>query len=233
MTVFSDLQTRIDWFADDALQEDAGGEAQARAFPLPLRIDGWNWAQRVFVQHTPLQESVTLTINEDGRSADLPDDFLDVYCIYDEDEERWWREMAVRSGGYRDPDSDVLEYWIWGDTLNLEYDLDTDDDHLTLYYWAYYPEIEYSIGEDDDGDEDPNDITYSQEEIYTPDWAEPALIHLMVAYCWQPGSIQASDINEWRIMVDSGTPMHNPRQAAAWDHYRWYNDLMAQVEPAR
>lgn len=227
MIAFSSLQAKLNRFADDALQTDAGGTAQDRTFPLPLRIDAWNWAQKVLVQHTPRQQSVTLEVDTDGRSAVLPDDFFDVHGIYDSEEEYWWRRMAVRPGDYRDPDSDIPEYWVWNDRMILERELDHGDDHLTLYYWAYYPDVEYEIGDTDE------DITYEQETVYTPRWADPAMIHLAIAYCWQPGSVQASDINEWKIQVDSGTPMHNPRQAAAWDHYRWWNELMNQVTPAR
>lgn len=230
---FSSLQAELSRFADDALQEDAGGTAQPRTFPLPLRIDGWNWAQKVLVQHTPRQQLMTLEIDTDGRSAVLPDDYFDMYGIYDEDEEHWWRQMSVKPGDYRDPSSDIPEFWIWNDKMILERELSHGDDHLTLYYWAYYPGIEYSIGTDDDGDDDPEDITYEQDTVYTPRWADPAMIHLCIAYCWQPGSVQASDINEWKIMMDSGTPMHNPRAAAAWDHYRWWNELMSKVNPAR
>jgi len=224
---FSSLQAKLNRFADDALREDAGGEAEARTFPLPLRIDGWNWAQRILVQHTPRQRSVTLEVDTDGRSAVLPDDFFEVYRIYDSEEEYWWRQMSSEPGQYRDPDSDLPEYWVWGDRMYLERDLDHGDDHLTLYYWAYYPDVEYAVGDTDE------DITYQQETVYTPRWAESAMLHLTIAYCWQPGSVQASDINEWKIQVDAGTPMHNPRQAAAWDHYRWWTELMSQVSPAR
>lgn len=228
MTItFSSLQAKINRFADDALQTDAGGSAQPRIFPLPLRIDAWNWAQQVLVHHTPRQQSGTLSINSDGRSAVLPSDFFDVYGLYDSEEEYWWHRMTVYPGEYRDPDSDVPEYWIWDDEMILERELSTSDTNLTLYYWAYYPEIEFTVGDTDE------DITYTSEVVYTPRWADPAMIHLTIAYCWQPGSVQASDINEWKIMVDSGTPMHNPRQAAAWDNYRWWNDLMAKVQPAR
>jgi hypothetical protein len=236
MTIeFSSLQTQIDRFADDHLGVDAAGDAEDRRFSLPLRIDAWNWAQKVLVHHTPREQTATLTINSDGRSADLPSDFFDVHAMYDSDEEEWWQSMSIKPGGYRDDtDPDTSEYWTWGDTLYLERELGTDDDHLTLYYWAYYPEIEYTVGLSDDGtEENKEDITYSQSTVYTPRWSDTAMIHLCIAYCWQPGSIQASDINEWRIMVDAGTPMHNPRAAAAWDHYRWWNDLMAKVNPAR
>jgi len=224
---FTDLQSKLNRFADDALQEDASGEAQARRFSLPLRIDGWNWAQDVFVHHTPRQQSASLTIDTGERSALLPDDFFDVKGIYDSYNEYWWSKVTFSEGDYRDPDSDIPQYWIWDDSMILEREVDYDVDYLTLYYWAYYPEIEYSVGSTDE------DITYEHETIYVPRWAESALIHLAIAYCWQPGSMLANDINEWKISVDAGTPMHNPRQAAAWDHMRWYNELLRTVSPAR
>lgn len=233
MTTFSAIQDLIDRFADDALRTDAGGGAEPRTFPLPLRIDGWNWAQKVLMQHTPLQKSATLSINEGGRSADLPSDFFDMHGIYDSQEGYWWHQRPMEPVGYRDENADDPEFWIWGSGLVLERQLSTDNEDLALYYWAYYPEIEYTVAVGEDGVEDPEDITYQQENVYTPRWSDAAMIHLAASYCWQPGGVEASDINQWNIMLDSGTPMDNPRQAAAWYHYRWWNDLMSKVNPAR
>lgn len=223
MTTFSSLQTKLDYFLDDAYVE-----GQARRFNLPLRLYAWNWAQKYFAQnHTPREQSVTLSIDSGGRSASLPSDFLDIRGVYDSDEEYWWREMAVEPGDYRHTDSDLPEFWVWEDSLVLERDVGSDFTDLTLYYWAYWPDIEFSVGDTDE------DITYTQETIYTPDWAELALCHLTTAICWHPGYVLASDINEWKITVDAGTPMHNPRQAAARENLWWYNHLVSSVQPAR
>lgn len=224
---FSSLQTKLDRFADDELTTDASGDAEERRFTLPSRIDSWNWAQRYFVHHTPRQRSCTLEIDTDGRSAVLPDDFFEVYGIYDSYEETWWHRTSFKPGDYRALDDDTLEYWVWDGAIILETDEDHGTDDLTLYYWAYWPDVEFSVGDTDE------DITYEQESVYTPKWAELALVHLCIAWCWQPMAITANDINEWRIRVDSGTPMHNPRQAAAWDHYKWYNAILGHVPEAR
>jgi hypothetical protein len=231
-SAFSDLQDKLDRFMEDQLDTDASGDAKARRFPLPTRIYSWNWAQLVLVHHTPRQRSMTLEIDTDERSAVLPDDFFEVMGIYDSYEEYWWRRMSVQPGDYRDTDSDLPEYWIWDGKMLLERDIDIGSTDLTLYYWAYYPDVEFEVGTSE-GEENPEDITYTQETVYTPRWAESAMLHLCTAFCWQPLSIEASDINEWRIEVDAGTPMHNPRQSAAWDHYRWWNELLGRISPAR
>jgi hypothetical protein len=220
-TTFSSLQTKLDYFLDDAYS--AG---QARRFPLPTRLMAWNWAQKYFVNHTPREQSATLSIGTGGRQASLPDDFLAVKGIYDSGDEYWWREMEIKPGDYRHTDSDVPEFWIWGDTMYLERGM-TGSTDLTLYYWAYYPSITYTIGANDEA------ITYLSETIYTPSWAELPLCYLTTAICWHPGVVLASDINEWRIMVDAGTPMHNPRQAAAREALWWYNHLLGMVHPSR
>ncbi len=220
-TAFSVLQSKLDYFLDDEFQ--AG---QSRRFPLPVRIHGWNWAQRFFVNHTPLQKSLVLNINEGGRTADLPNDFFSVKGLYDSEEEYWWSKLEIQAGGYREIDSDSAQYWIWNDVINLERQLLEDSEDLKLYYWAYYPDLEFTIGDDDE------DITYTQGDVYTPKWAEVALMHLTTAFCWHPGSVLASDINQWRINVDSGTPMHNPRAAAAVSSLWWYNELVNKVHPA-
>jgi hypothetical protein len=221
-TTFTELQLKLDRFMDDTLIAGA-----PRRFPLPTRIYAWNWAQLHLVHHTPRQRSMILEIDTGGRSAVLPDDYFDVMGIYDSDNKYWWHRMSVQPGGYRDPDSDIPEYWIWDGKMMLERDITIGSTDLTLYYWAHYPKVKFAIGDDDE------DIIYEQETIYTPDWAEIAMLFLCRAYCWQPGSAEASDINEWKIKVDAGTPMHNPRAAAAWDDFQWWNTLMGQVTPAR
>ncbi len=222
MTTISSLQTKLDYFLDDAYVE-----GQARRFSLPIRLYAWNWAQKYFVNHTPRQQSFNISFYSGGRSASLPTDFLAVKGVYDSDEEYWWQEMAIEPGDRRRIDSDVPYYWIWESDMHLERDVGADSTNLALYYWAYYPDIDFSIGDTDE------DITYTQEDIYTPDWAELAMCHLTTAICWHPGYVLASDINEWKISIDSGTPMHNPRQAAARENLWWYHDLIASVQPAR
>lgn len=220
-TTFSSLQVKLDYFLDDAYS--AG---QARRFSLPVRLMAWNWAQKYFVNHTPREQSTTLTIGSGGRQASLPDDFLAIVGLYDSGDEYWWRGMEIKPGEFRHTDSDIPEYWKWGSTLYLERDM-TGSTDLTLYYYAYYPEITYTVGATDE------DITYLSETIYTPGWAELALCHLTTAICWHPGAVLASDINEWKISVDAGSPLHNPREAAAREALWWYNTLLATVTPTR
>ncbi len=221
MTEFADIQVKLDRFLGDGLPAEEG---QERTFPLPLRVDAWNWAQKYFANHTPREREAVLEIGEGGRQASLPDDFLAVRGVYDQQEGHWWYELPIRAGDFRPADSDAPEYWIWSSSMHLERDVGSED--LTLYYWAYYPEIEFIVGEDNE------DITYEQGDVYTPHWAELPLCYLTTAIAWHPGIVLASDINQWRIKVDSGTPMHNPREAAAREALWWYNRLLSEIQPA-
>ena len=71
---WADINAKLDRFLDDALRTDAAGDPRDRLFPVPLRVDAWNWAQGVLVHHTPLAKSMTLVVNTSQREAALPDD---------------------------------------------------------------------------------------------------------------------------------------------------------------
>ena len=210
---------------DDAEVLDGDGNPRDRNFPLDLRVYGWNWAQDLLVKHTPLQKIETVTIDTGGREVVLPDDFYAVELMSDSYEERWWTVMKKAPGLLKFPDEETLEYWLWGNRMFLESEKDVTSTDLTLYYWAYYPEVEFSVS---------NDVyTWTQEQILVPRWAESALCHLATAFCFQLSSIEAADINNWRIRVDSGNPLMNPRAQQAREHLFWWNAIMDSFPPAR
>ncbi len=222
---WADINIRLDRFLDDALRTDAAGDPRDRLFPVPLRVDAWNWAQDVLVHHTPLAKSMTLVVNEGQREAVLPDDFFAVSRIYDSDQERFWRPAHFAPGDIRYADEELPEYWVMGNKLYIEDTLEYDQEDLTLYYWAYYPPVECTYTD--------NEITTTpQGVVRTPRWAELALVHLTTATCLMPMEIFAADLNQYKIRVESGTPLHNPRAQSANFHYQWWNMLMDRVPPA-
>jgi hypothetical protein len=133
--------------------------------------------------------------------------------------------MVWKPGDHWDQAEEVAEFWVWGNQLFLQDDLAVTSDDLTLYYWAYWPEVEYTVS--------GSDISVQQEQILTPKWAELALVHLTVATCFAPHEIFASDINEYKIKVEAGTPLHNPRAEAMMFHLNWWHVIMDKYPPAR
>jgi len=220
MTTWTRILAKLDLFLDDA--ERAGA---TRLFPVPLRVEAWNWAQSILTHHTPRERLAILTIETGKRQAVLPSDFLAMEGIYDADRERWWRPMRRRPGDVRYTDEELPEFWTWSNQVFLEDEISYTAGDLTLYYWAYYPDVEYTVAGDT--------ITYTQEQVYTPMWAELAMCHLVTATCMMPGEVFASDINQYKIRIESGTPLHNPRAQSADFHLTWWNTLMDKFPPAR
>ena len=227
MITWTKLNAKLDLFLDDAPRYSAAGERVNPLFLEQLRIECWNWAQRIFVNHTPRARSVTLTIETGEREAVLPEDFLHMQGIYDADNERWWSPVSWEPGAIRYTDDDLELYWIFGNRLYLESNIDTGSTDLTMHYWADYPDVEYVLDNDDNVD------YYTQEVIYTPPWAELPLAHLCTATCLIPGEVFASDINQYKIRVDSGNPLHNPREQSARFHLDMYNRLVDLFPPTR
>lgn len=234
-TTWTRINQKLDLFLGDARKTVAeSGEARPRIFPESLRVEGWNWAQGVFCAHTPRKRQMTLVIDRDKRTAILPDDFYAVEGIYDQMENRWWRPMRRRPGDIRYDNDDLEEFWVWDNTMYLETTVAHDTDRLDLLYWAYWPDIEYTTGNNIGTEQKPvYQLEITQHQVHTPRWAESALLHLTTAFCWMPGMVEAGNLNEWKISIDSGTPMHNPRQAAARENLFWYHSILDKFPPAR
>jgi len=169
---------------------------------------------------------MTLVVNTGQREAVLPGDAFAVDRIYDSNEERFWRPAHFRPGDIRYADDELPEYWVQGDRLYLEDTLEYDQTDLTLYYWAYYPQVECTY----DDDNEIENVT--QGVIYTPKWAELALTHLTTASCMMPLEIFSADLNQYKIRVESGNPLQNPRMQSCNFHLQWWNMLIDRVSPA-
>lgn len=222
MITFDQIDRKLNLFVNDV---EASTEDEPARFSLPLRVEAWNWAQRQLCAHTPRQIEMELTVNSGNRSAVLPSDYFCADRIYDSARSMWWRPMRRRPGDIRYENDDIPEFWTWGGKMMFEDSIDYDSGQLTLYYWAYYPDIELDPGRDE--------VVYRQAQVFTPRQFESALLHLTAAFCWTPGAAEAFDLNEWKITIDSGTPIHNPRAMGAREHLFWYNTLMDSFPPAR
>jgi hypothetical protein len=220
MATWTEINRKIDHFAGDP-DSDTG-----RTFSEALRIEAWNWAQDQLCAHTPRQREETAEIDSDGRSIILPSDFLAVEGLYDYDEEQWWWPMRRRPGDRRLEDDDVLEFWFWGNKMYLESEITLNTDRLRFLYWAYWPKIEYS-------ESVSGTVTVTQPTIYTPQWAELPLLHLVIFSTMVHLEVESSDLNQWRIRVESGDPLDNPRMASARWHLEMYERLVEKFPPAR
>lgn len=221
-TTWTAIDAKLDLFLDDAERADVD-----RLFPLALRVEAWNWAQDLLCYHTPRALSMAMEIDTGERSVVLPGDFFAMHGVYDADREQWWRPIDLLPGDVQYTDEDLPEYWMWGNQLFLEDEITYNDANYTLYYWAYWPKIEYTVGDD------ISDLTYEQEVIFVPRWAELALIHLTTATCMMPLEIFAADLNQYKIKIESGTPLHNPREKSADWHLGWWHKLLDMFPPAR
>jgi len=220
-TNWTDVNARLDEFLDDTGLDQAGASATFE-YAVQQRIAAWNWAQRMLVSHTPRQVTSVLTMNSDGRSAELPDDFYDVYRVLHLEDEIYLRPYGVpASGSRRAKTSENNYYWSWGRRLIFERDVTTGD--IELYYWAYWPEVEYRV--------DNSTVTILSQEIAVPSWAVLPLCHLTAATCLQPGAIQAARTRQWNIEVDSGNPVQNSRASQSQEHLFWWNALLSKVPP--
>jgi len=216
MIYWQGVNAKLNLFLDDT---------DGRQFAIPFRVDAWNWAQRAFCAHTPRAKSCTLQIDAGKRSALLPSDFFAIDSIYDRDSEVWWRSMRKRPGDVMYTDEDINEFWVWGDHVHLETSVEYTAYDLTMYYWAYYPEVEYK--------EENDELVYTQAEVWIPEWAELALVHLTTATLMMPGEVFSADINQFKIRVESGTPVMNPRADSTKFHLWWYMTLLDMYPAAR
>ena len=214
-TTFTDINKKLSLLLDDM-------DAEQYAWSLALRIESWNWAQRHFVHHTPRRRVADVVVDNDGRSTVLPHDFLFAEGLWDAGNERWWYPIESGRPGAKEYGSlDILEFWVWGERLFLEKSLQPGYSDLKLYYFAYWPDVEYEEAED-------GTIYFTQQDVLVPKWAELPLCHLTIASCMVPGEIFASDLNQYKMRIEAGNPLQNPREKSAAWHYQTYLDLISE-----
>lgn len=225
MQTWTDLNQKLSYFLDDR-----PAEGSSYQFAEPLRIESWNWAQGVFCSHTLRERSVMLEILPGTRKAGLPKDFVYMGMIYDKNGElapdyrNIYTQRRFVDGGLRMDNLNYnWSYWIWAEEINFDKPM-SEQIGVSMDYFASWPDVSYVTSED-------GTIKLTQEEIYIPKWAELPLLHLTAATILQPGAIQAAMSNEFRIRIDSGTPLDNPRAQQAREHVWWYNTLIGFHTP--
>jgi len=220
-TTWDEVNEQLSIFMDDDGLTASGDEGEFE-YSQQQRIAAWNQAQHLLVSHTPRECFVELVINSDERSAELPDDFYKVRSVYLTDDQRWSTPMRLPVPGairYENGESNL--HWTWGRRLLFERTVQNSE--VELYYWGYWPKVTYR--------ENNDEVDLVAQEITVPPWSVLALCHLTAATCLQPGAIQAARIRQWNIKVDSGTPVDNARAAQAWEHWKWWREILNSVPP--
>jgi hypothetical protein len=212
---FVQLNQTLNYFLDD---NPKTGERDYQ-FPLPLRIDGWNFAQQTFGVHTLLEKTVDLTIPQGARAIPLPADFAEMGILYDTKNNQTYTRKELSEGVVRnDSNAQSYQYWTWGGQLVL----DTDKAQtLKLYYFAYWPSVEFTVKED-------KTTAITVDNVLVPQWAVQPLLHLTAAYCLDPHAIRASLDRNYDIQIASGTPIMNSRAQQAREHAWWYDYLLGK-----
>lgn len=218
---WSDVNAILNVFLDDTA--DADGNYQ---FGQQLRIDGWNFAQDAFGQHTLLEKTLTpLTIESDGRTVLLPSDFREAAMIYEPVAPyAVYVRREFTPGALRQTAFDELAQTFWGWAGRLHFGTVVTGHTLTLDYWAAWPKVTYTL----DAESVP---TLVNTTLSVPEWATLPLLHLTTAYCLQPQAIRAALTRNSNIRIDSGTPEDNSRRVQAREHLWWYETLLNKHSP--
>jgi hypothetical protein len=212
------------WTVMNAKLNEFLGDPDMNAFDQPLRIQAWNNAQRLLaVFHTPRQVTAALEMEEDERTAILPDDFIAVWRIYDAETAMFLKRFKPAAGAYRVTDDQLDMYWVFGNRLYFEKDIAVGDTDRILYYHAYWPDVEYVMLD--------GVLTLTEEKILVPRWSELPLCHLCAAECLVPMAVSSARLREYNVQVDSGTPVQNSRAVQMREHLYWWNMLTSMVKP--
>ena len=226
MLTWTQLNSKLSRFLDDSLTTGK----KTYLFSTELRIDAWNWAQAIFSNHTLRERSTTLQIQQDGRTAKIPDDLRHVGMIYDKNGELapdyrniYMRRGFVEGGLRMDTLNYNWQYWTWDGLFHFDKPMSQANNLvIAMDYFADWPEITYDYNEN-------GAMYFLQDNIYVPRWAELPLAHLAAATCLMPQAIQAAMSNEYKIKIDSGTPLDNPREQQAARHLWWYNEILGKI----
>ena len=163
------------------------------------RIEFWNLAQDFFAaNHTAKQQKYVFAAS--GSSADIamPDDYIEVYAVYDEEENILLEphELVPGMSWDRAESSDYRPYgyieWPYA-TVHLFQTPSANVEALEIWYWAQY-----------------EPVVDNESVIEVPKWAHEALLCYAVAASFLPKLADASFLNEYKTKVDSGNPMQNP-----------------------
>lgn len=154
----------------------------------------------------------------DGETLEfeLPEDLYRINAVFDAETGVYIPQnilAAGRSPGYDiETNQDWLEYPEG--TLSLA-NAPASDGQVILYYSATW-----EVPADDDDD------------IEAPAWTHRAIVFYAASYAILEKASSASNIRQWNVQVDSGTPVMNPMRDASEHFYKRFLAEMDRI-PAR
>jgi hypothetical protein len=77
-----------------------------------------------------------LTLDEGGRVATLPGDYLIMALVYDRSNERTYLRRRFSEGGVRNEYGDNFAYWTWGGRLHFDRPV---TEQIDIEYYAAWP----------------------------------------------------------------------------------------------
>jgi hypothetical protein len=215
MMKFAQLNQTLNFFLDDNPKTGA----RDYQFPLPLRVEGWNFAQDTFSVHTMAEKTVALNLPPGARSIALPADYGAMGLVYDTKNNQTYTQKELSAGVVRNDDvAQGFQYWAWGGQLFIDTDKAST---LKLSYFAYWPSVEYTVNAE-------GTVALTKDDVLVPRWSVQALLHLTAAYCLTPHAIRAAMDRNFDIDIASGTPIMNSRSQQAREHAWWYDHLLSK-----
>jgi hypothetical protein len=183
MASLSDVRNRVYRLLSDA---------SAQQFSAELIDDGINAALVAILPWIFKKSTETLTGDGTETEFELPEDLYRVIAVLDEDTGLFIPQNSLSAG--QSPGSDILSNQDW-----LEYPegsisfANPPGSDVILYYGATWA----SPVDDDD-------------ELECPPWLSFAITYYAASYTLLDKASSASNIRQWNVSVDSGTPVMNP-----------------------
>jgi hypothetical protein len=179
------------------------------------RMEFWNMAQDFFAaNHTAKQLKYTFAASGSSGDVVLPDDYIDLYAVYDKEENSLLQPNELIPGMSWDEDDDTsyrprgyIE-WPCG-TVHLFQTPAADAEAVEVWYFGKYATVE------DNAD-----------SVEVPAWAIEALLCYAAAASFLPKMADASFLNEYKTKVDQGNPIQNPLKEAHDTFLKRYEFLL-------
>lgn len=189
MTTLSDLRNRC----LRILGDDTGSQ-----FSDELLNDGVMAALDAILSWYPKSQTLVCEGDDEKTSFDLPADFYRIAAVFDSNTGMYIPAATMAPfqspGGNIEANQDYLEFpdgsIVFANALVAE-------TSCTVYYYASWPHVTE--------DDDLNDWV-----IPTPIWLDTALALYTSSYALLQKASQSSNIRQWNVDVDSGTPAMNP-----------------------
>jgi len=179
------------------------------------RMEFWNMAQDFFAaNHTAKQLKHTFSASGSGADITMPDDYIDLYAVYDKEESLLLEPNELIPGISWDEESDTsyrprgyIE-WPYG-TVHLFQPPAADTAAVEVWYFGKY-----------------TTVTDNADTVEVPAWAVEALLCYAVAASFLPKLADASFLNEYKTKVDAGNPTQNPLKEAHDTFLKRYEYLL-------